>query len=354
MTTPPTPRHIFFCHGFDRRGARFYNLWQRREVRRYNVRFGANISIGDVSGTSWRIKSNRQCNTFEVLDWSSIVRARFRTPAWRSLVDLVRIGTAAMAQGFFGKTLRRDWSLGLLLLWGFVPFFGLLLGVIIAVFTSLWLIPAMTFFMVGFLALMARMDGRFGMVYVGHIAWAARRMALRDDAEMEAFVAASVARVRAVPEGQPITIVGHSIGAALAVRIAAEAGRDVSLLTVGASTLLVSAQKEAGRLRYDIEKLRDINWIDVSARKDMLGSLAVDVSDGHAQCITVNLTRAFGEDHVKSLRWNGFGMHFLYFHANLCDAPWDWMGLIAGDRSIEAVFEGARRRSGRGERRFLF
>ena len=118
---------------------------------------------------------------------------------------------------------------------------------------------------------------------------------------------------------------------------------------------MVSAQREAVDLRQDIEKAAENTWIDVSARKDMLGCLALDVSDsGGVDCVTVNLKRSFGEKLVKSLRWDGFGMHFLYFRANLEAAPWDWMDLISGPRPIAAVLGGARRRSGKGERRFLF
>ena len=92
----------------------------------------------------------------------------------------------------------------------------------------------------------------------------------------------------------------------------------------------------------------------LSARKDMLGFLAFDPSKGRARCITVNLKRAFGPARVAALRWHGFDMHFLCFHANEHEAPWDWFRILTSPRSLAKQFEGAKPRTGRGERRLLF
>ena len=353
--TSSAPRHIFFVHGFDRRGPRHFNLWQKREARLYDQRFGQKIRVGERVGNSWEIARNQHVTKFTYLDWTSIVQARFGVGVWRVVWDLVSIGLAGARQGFFGRILYRDWALGLLLLWGFLPLFTALVALVILLFFQPIFALTIPVALCGVIAFAIRQDGRLGLAYVLHIAWAARRIALRDHADLERYVIESAEEIDALPEEAEVLIVGHSIGAALAVRIAAAAERPVSLLTVGSSALLVSAQKDAGDMRQDIEKAAKNTWIDVSARKDMLGCLALDVTEnGGVKCVTVNLKRSFGKKLVKSLRFDGFGMHFLYFRANLQASPWDWMDLISGPRPISEVFEGASRRSGKGERRFLF
>ena len=345
-------RQVFFCHGFDRRGPRFFHLWQKREARRYVARFGGDGRVGERDGDTWSIRSDDAETNFTFCDWSDLVSERFGQSVLGLSMDAFRIGWTALRQGFFGKVMRRDWSLGLWLLWGFLPFLlSLILSVILLISKPLLilLMPAI-FPLLHWLAL--RFDGRLGMGYIMHIAWAARRMALRDDARIENFVARYAARIEAAGPADEVLIVGHSIGAALAVRLAAAVDRPVTVLTLGQSIPLVSLQKEAEYIRRDMAGLA--GWIDVSARKDMLGFLAFDPSDGRAACMTVNLKRAFGERTVKTLKWKGFAMHFLFFNANLRAAPWDWIGILTQPVTLQKRFEGARRRDGRGERLLLF
>ena len=346
-------RHIFFCHGFDRRGPRFFHLWQQREARRHASRFGTEINIGPRTGETWTIISPTARTTFTFCDWSDIVANRFDQPAMTTAYDHVRLGLAALRQGFFTKILRRDWALGLLLAWGFAPFFAALTAALILAFVApVWLLAIPPAY-IATIALAGKYDARLGMAYIAHIAWAARRLARQDDARIEALISRFKDVIDAT-DADEVLIIGHSIGAALAVRIAGEAAHPTSILTLGQSIPLVALQKEATAIRANMTSLTPDRWIDVSARKDMLGFLAHDPSEGHAACITINLKRAFGEARVRALRWKGFAMHFLYFHANTAPAPWDWLTLISGNNTLQETFKGAKRRPGMGERRLLF
>lgn len=350
-------RTIFYCHGFDKRGPRFFWLWQKRGARQMHQRFGRTIRVGALNGPEWTLETDEMVSTFVFCDWTDIIADRFDQPVWRRLLELPRLGFSALRQGFFGKVARTDWSAGLLLIWGFMPFFVATLttlAVALIDLRSIWVVLPVW---VALIWLLRRYDNRLGMAYIAHIAWAARRLALQDHAGLEARIARFEERIATTPTDEEILIVGHSIGATVALRLFDTAPADARLLTVGQSVPLVSLQAEAGQLRQVLARAKDDSrvWIDVSARKDMLAFLAQDPSDGGADCVTVNFKRAFGAARVAALRWRGFAMHFLYFSANLHDGQaWNWYDILAGPTPIESRFKGARRRSGKGERRLLF
>lgn len=346
-------RQVFFFHGFDRRGARYIHLSHCHEIRRYNRRFGSKIVVGPRSGDTWQVVTDTTQTTFTVCDWSDIVSRRFATPAARVAIDTIGLGLQALRQGFFGKVLRLDWALGLLLLWGFLPFFlALVMTIIFALAAPLWLL-SVPFWVVGLHWLAARYDPRLGMAYVGHIAWMSRRIAQAACGDLESFLARSADRIRAA-DADEVVVVGHSIGAPLALVSASDADRPVTVLTVGPSTPLITLQKDAHAIRQKINGLPEGCWFDVSARKDMLGFLACDPSDGLAQCLTANFNKAFGREPIAALKWNGFRMHFQYFRANLNPAEWDWFGLLTAPAPLPRVLGPLPKKSGRGERRLLF
>jgi len=349
-------RQIFYFHGFDRRGPRFFNLWQKKEARAHVERFGGDLKIGDLERNSWSISSKRVQTEFHFMDWTQIVKSRFEQPFWVGMASMIKLGAIALRQGLFGQIRRADWAIGLLTLWAFLPMMVFLLALCAACFFGM--VPVVAVAIVGGALFWAlhRFDRYFGVYYALHIAWASRRMALRDDPDFEEFFATCLEQIKRA-NGDEVLLVGHSIGGALAMRAFKAASSDALLLTVGQSIPLVSFQAEAGDLRDDIEAVRQAErpWIDVSAGRDPLGFSGFDPSGGGATCVSAHFSRSFGEGILKALKWRGFEMHFLYFKAvEMSGAAWNWFEILADEPSVAARFDAEKTRSGKGERNGRF
>lgn len=351
MRDPQLKRHVFYFHGFDRRSPRFFNLWQKKEARTYRTRHGGNLRIGDLEGNSWEISSDFIQTRFHFMDWTDIIKARFDQPFWTSAGSMFSLFPIAVRQGLFGKVRRADWAIGFLMIWAFLPAFFVIVSLASALFFGV--APAILIFISG-LALswaLYRFDSSFGVFYALHIAWIARRIALRDHALLESRIDAFTEAL-AGADADEIILVGHSIGSALAVRLLECAPDHAKLLTVGQSIPLVSFQAEAEWLREALELCNAKSWIDVSAGRDVLGFSAFDPSLGGAECVSAHLGRSFDLETLNALKWRGFDMHFQYFIApEYIGAAWDWFGILSKRIPLEERFEAEVRLSGKGERR---
>lgn len=344
---PKPDRHVFYFHGFDRRRARFYYLWQKREARIYSRRHGRALEVSQIDGKSWMIEGEIRTR-FHFMDWTDLVQEEFSRSLGREILRTLRLLLAGIGEGFFGKIRRRDWGMGLVLLWGFFPFgLWLVLMSLGLVFWPHWIV-AIAVPGVAALWLLRRFDEHFGIFYITRIASFARRMALGNDAVLENRIAQFRAQIDSV-EGD-ILIVGHSIGAALAVQVLETAKVDAELVTVGQSIPLVSCQKAATNLRRALENMD--RWIDVSAGRDVLGFQDFDPSSGRAKCVSAHFGRSFSADTLKASRWNGFLTHFRYFESvEKLGAPWDWFEILTGAEKPSVRFKHDVSGSGKGGRR---
>jgi len=290
------------------------------------------------------------------MDWTSVVRPRFDQPFWVGMGSMIGLGMVALRQGLFGKIRRADWMIGLLTLWAFLPMFLFVVGLL-----RVALIGALPLVLVAALGLLAfwllkRFDHIFGVYYALNIAWAARRMALRDDPHFEELLA-SFQELVSCAQADEVVLVGHSIGGALAVRLFDQAPQSAVLLTVGQSIPLVSFQAESEDLRAKLDHLQKAGraWIDVSAGRDPLGFCGFDPSGGGATCVSAHLGRSFGAERLRRLKWRGFDMHFLYFNAVEQLGPsWQWFDILTSKTPLLKRIEAEKRLTGTGERRGRF
>lgn len=354
MPAPKLQRDVFYFHGFDRRGPRYFNLWQKREARVYAERHGDRIHIGEQDGKSWTIEGETVLTRFHVMDWSDLIGKRMARPFWVGLGTMFIVVLAGIRQGYYGRLFRRDWGLATLSIWGVAPLLLWLLALSLSAFAGLTALLWSIALGLGLFWLLWRFDRYFGIFYIAHIAWAARHIAKGSLPELEARLTTFSEQIGSA-KADDVIVVGHSIGAALAVRAVA-AHPTATLLTVAHSIPLVSLQREAANTRDALEKMKADGraWIDVSAGRDLLGFHAFDPSGGGAACVSAHLKSRFGAEAVKRLRWRGFETHFLYFRANLTKGPWDWLAILSQSPTISERFGNEARASGLGERRQLF
>ena len=359
MPLTPPHRRIFYCHGFDRRGPAFFRRWQRRELRKYARHH--NIPAVEIARQtapdSWRIGETE----FVFLDWSDIAGARLsagwaHAPAWH-------LWLTALRHGFFGKIRRRDRWLGAMLAWGFAPQMLATIA-LVALVAGIGGIAALCAGAAVALTLTGR---RNGIHYIQQIAWAARRLAMRDAPALEARIDTMTQRVLQNLSGAETStetvIVGHSIGAAIALRLVDRCrttctDQSLTFITVGQSIPLVSLQSEAGYLRDALSRRHadaNTSWIDISAGRDVLGFDGLDPSGGAARCHSAHLRRGFSRQTLRQLRWRGFDTHFQYFRANeRTGVAWDWMAMLLDRQPLANRFRDEKPMPGTGARRFPF
>lgn len=354
MINPKLRRDVFYFHGFDRRGPRFFNLLQKRQAKRYSNLHGTEITVGKQENSHWNVSGGLVETRFHFMDWSDIVSERMNQPFWVGVITMFKLLISGLRQSIYGRVYRCDWGLGALLIWGSAPMILWLLILTLSAFAGLSAVIWVFAIGLGVFWLMHRFDHYLGLFYIAHIGWGARHIAKRSLPELERRLKIFEAQVEG-SDADEIVIVGHSIGAALAVLIAAQCPK-ASLLTVGQSIPLMSLQKEAQSLRDALDRLKEDErvWIDVSAGRDLLGFRAYDPSKGGAKCVSANFKKSFGTDVADALKWKGFEMHFLYFRPVQNLGPWDWFGILAGRSSLIERFAKQPRNSGLGERRTLF
>ena len=346
-------REVFLFHGFDKRSARQFRIWQKRQARAYNRRHGTDITLSALDDTYWDVVSDGVRSRIHFMDWSDIVRSRLGTPFWVGATSMAALGPHALMQNVFFRLWRMDRAMALLTLLALGPMLiALVIGIVIAALASgyvvLWLVLMFILFW-----LLHRFDHVLGVFYAAHIAWVARRLALRDHPSLEERLSRFSDALREA-QAKDVIIAGHSIGSALAVRLFEFAPERATLLTLGQSIPLVTVQKEATLERQAMQAIRheDRCWIDMSAGHDTLGFSAFDPSGGGAQCYSAHFRRAFGDARIKSLRWRATDMHFLYFAApeRRAGLAWDWFDWLSGADPLEARFKNETPRSGRGAR----
>ena len=347
------PRDVFFVHGFEKRSPRHHRLAQAREARKWAAARGVTLEVGPLEEAApgyarWRLWGSEDVR-FHLFDWSDVVAERMRAPWWRVMWQSVGALFRALRQGVFGKVRRRDRAMWAMQCVGFGPLVVSLLLAVCALFVPwLWL-PATVALLLTVWTIAA--GPRSPVRYVLDIAWGARRLALRDHTVLEARRAELAARIAAA-EGE-VLVVGHSLGAVIAMDAAAAADRgQVTLVTVGQSIPLVSLQREAGWARAGMRAL-NAPWIDISAGRDVLGFDGYDPSGGKAACYPARLSRSVPAERLKRLRWRGYATHLLYFAAaERGDAPWDWFAVLTGaDTALERM-AGETKKNGAGTRRW--
>lgn len=268
MRAPPTS-HVLFVSGFDRRPAR--RIWSRQRAALARSAHAGNVSLSPPSqvgnSTRWMVCAPGKRVSFEVLEWSDLVRDRFECSLARQVADACTILLAGVANGFWRRVARRKGGLRYAILLGFLPVFLMLLGASLA---FVWL-PFVVLALAG-LALCALPQAR----YIQNIAWGARALATGRNPRLEHRIAEHGARLSRLCGGAsdpPVRVMAHSLGAAMALRIWQAAGcpPNCHFLAFGESIPLVSDQKTTlwETIAADLKRVR-VSCEDVKLRGDPL------------------------------------------------------------------------------------
>lgn len=381
-------RHVLYIPGYDPRDPALYRRLAAYELRKFSRLWGVNVAVDreDVAEPSvpslrWgaRVSAGEaEVNvTYETLRWEDFVARDFAAPLPLTILRGFRTVWEALGRGFLWRVWRASpWCA---VAW-FYPMFitlaiiaaslalGLFVGEVIArrEFPLVGVVVGAT---IGFgLPLAAltllRRSGSF-IVHLIDDGRSQRRYARRADKELDARVDAFAARIRAVVtarEADEVLVVGHSSGSFIAIDAIARAyeaepdfarGANLSLLTVGASELLIAFQPGAGWFRERIRRLAvepSLFWAEVVGAWDALNfpardpvtELKLDVPADRPNP-TFRLTyisKMLTEQSVRSLQkgYRVFRTHFQFIMANEVRGPYDYFSLVCGPWTARSQF----------------
>ena len=366
-------RHVYHIAGYDPVGAGWHRIFKRELAlfsRTWNVNTiltersssSAERASWDVvtSGPDWQVQT-----TYELLLWDDIVSADFRRPmlsrlvrGWSAFLDIVGTGTAF-------RYLRANWQYALFFLYPYALMAAFALAACVAAgFLASWLSHS-TVMYVALLVVFA------AGIFLALFNWPGRRMGLQQalddwifsrdyvygcrqdvDRRLDRFADHVTARGPDI-DADEIVVVGHSMGATLALEIVARAlaldpqfgrhGPTVCLLTVGSTIPKFLLHPAGERFLSHVKALANedsIVWAEYHARSDAISFYKFDPVTlsrfrGDPRCGRPLLRKVRMQDMLtrrsywrKRLRF--MRLHYQFLMANELRSTYDFFMMVCG------------------------
>lgn len=367
-------RGVFHISGYDPIGAHWHKLFKRELAifaRTWNVSseisdFTSRPQDSDARWTVTTAASNWRVQTeYVALLWDDIVLADFARPmgerlsgSFRAFIDFIGSGAAL-------RYFRANWQYGLFFLY---PYLSLCLFVAVALAVALLaasyvelpklmqIAIALALGVVIFLGLL-RWPGRRWRVQQGLDDWIFSWDYLYDrrpdvDARLDRFADELVAQARhnALDE---IVVVGHSLGATLAIEVVARAlardenlgrhGPSVCLLTVGSTIPKFTLHPAGERFRRFAARIvsePSIAWAEYHARADAisfykfnpvtLSRFYGDRIEGKPVCRRIRLHHMLKLQTYLRYRLRFMRLHYQFVMANERRSTYDYFMMVCG------------------------
>lgn len=383
-------RRVFYVSGFDPRGVAAYHRIFCEEAGKHAARSGASLTVSPrrrVSPLSsiWHVERNTDGDvvetTFEFLHWDDIVRRHWRAGYAQLYPIALRtywywiVASDGLARVFRMSKLN--------FLAGIAPALLLFASPPLALFAA-WGGHALSRFALPEAGWLAWLAGVSGFAAVAVLAWWLERFftlgwLLRTygfvldcslgcvpelDTRMERF-AERIAEYITRSDDDEVLIVGHSVGANVAVSVLARAlagnpdlflrHRAVCLLTLGGSIPMQGLLPWSQGFREALAQLatnHELAWVDVSAPQDVASFALLNpvkasgiALDGPAAQRPLVVSGAFKEmihpEAYETVSWNMFRMHFQYLMAGDVEHANDYVALTTGSVAFRERFSDA-------------
>jgi hypothetical protein len=347
-------------------------MYQRfvREIRRFESTWSATASVSpakvDENGAAWRVVAagpNWRVETAcRLLRWDDVIDAAGRQPMWRRLP----LGLLAFADFVAGGALwgyfRTNWRYALFFLYPYVLFAGF---VALAAVAGKLVAEASGSTLAGVaagalaFAVLLRWPGRRMYFPLMFDDWIFARAYVRRgdpvlDARLDRAAHALIAAAGA-GEADEIVVVGHSLGAVLAVDLAARAlaldpslgqsGPPVALLSVGSSIPKIGLHRAARRFHGALERVSaapGVFWAEYQAITDVMNFYKTNPvaaiglkAAGKPVVRVVRISRMLDPAFYRRIKRNFFRVHRQFVSGNDRRAPYDYFMLLCGPVPVE-------------------
>lgn len=381
-------RRVFYISGFDPRGVAAYHRMFCEESQKQSAWSGKSVSVGRFEHCSplaseWQVK--RATNegivdtTFEFMKWDDIVRRYWRA-GWVRLYRLT-LNTywhGIVTTGLLAKIFQiAKWPF----LTGLVPaliLFGVPLLALLAGIAGFAWGQGSTAHGDRILPVLCGTAGFTAVIALGlwlerklRLGWLLRTYAFVMDygqgniPELEARLgefAERIAGYMATTEDDEVLVVGHSVGANLAVSVLARmlqltsdrrhTGKPVFLLTLGGTIPMQGLLPNAGMFREELALLAKsgmVTWVDVTDTQDaacfpMLNpvtasGVALDPEGCGPKVLSAGFKEMLTPKTYRTASWNLFRMHFQYLMASERECAYDYLSITTENLSFHTRFE---------------
>lgn len=365
-----TKRLVFHVGGYEPLAPDAMHRRFVREIRRFEATWSASTSVSSADvhedGGAWRVVATapnwRVETDYRLVRWDDIIEAAARQPMWRR----VPLGLLAfldfVAGGALWRYFRTNWRYALFFLYPYL----LLLGFVVLATLAGNLAAEATGSVVAGVAVGAP-------IFVGLLRWPGRRLylplMLDDwifartyvrrghpllDARLERAAHAVVAAARA-GDADEIVIVGHSLGAVLAVDLVGRAlklepalgqgGPPVALLSVGSSIPKIGLHRAARRFHAALERVAQapgVFWAEYQAITDVMNFYKTDPvaalglkPAGKPVVRVVRISRMLDPAYYRRIKRDFFRLHRQFVSGNDRRAAYDYFMLLCGPIPVE-------------------
>lgn len=338
---------------FEREIARFEPTWSVT-AKVGPVRIGDDEAVWGttVSGPDWQFDSEHR-----LIRWDDVIDAARARPQWQrvpeglfALLDFIRHGAL---WGYLRRSHRyAGFFLYPLLLLLLMAALSIYCGILVTRLTGL---PVVGLFaaLLAFCALVLTLGQR---LFLDHLLddWIfARAIVYRDDpvlaARLDRVADSIVARQAADPELE-ILVVGHSLGAVLAVDLvdrilARDKGSGlVRLITIGSSILKIGYHRRALRLREILKRLGAsprLFWVEYQALSDVMNFykrnplVELKLAGDGPLIRTVRFSRMLDPEAYARIKRNLFRLHCQFISGNTRRDTFDYYMLLCGPFTLE-------------------
>jgi len=342
-----------------------------RELQRFGLTWSVKASVhtlkDGVDETKWNVTAigpNWQVEAdYHLIRWDDEIGNISRRAIWRriphGMIAFLDFAAAGALWGYF----RTNWYYAGFFLYPFVMFGALvaaafLFGVITFDIGGSLLIGVVA----GLLALTALLAGPWRWLHIDTLFddWIFSREYIRSgnstiDKKLERFAAEIVAAARS-SNADELLVVGHSLGAVIAVDLLDRAlrldpalgvgGIPVTFLTIGSSILKIGLHRGARRFRAAVERVGrapGIFWGDYQARVDIMNfyktnpmaEMSLPAENGPVIRL-VELGRTLEHAMYRRIRLNFYRLHCQFISGNDRRAVYDYFMLVCGPVSAKS------------------
>lgn len=374
-------RQVYYVHGFDARGARFYHPLYREGAAAQDVVNGTRVSVGNAEASgafavSWDVRA--QCAEADVftrytfLRWEDMVKAHWLVPKFATVVLTLQFYAAYIGSGAMGRLWKcsRRYTASVLstLFFGFLAASVALVVAWATAATMGHFVPAWGMggqWSVGVLAGLLLMVGAVEWSERLRLLWLARAWIFvhswghRNSAAIESrwrVFAQHIASDAGAVEADEVLLIGHSAGSWAVISVLAELlalpqGRallpKLRLMTLGQVVPMMSLCAHAHAFRNDVKTVVEsgVPWLDFTAPSDPICTALVSPLDGagvenadsavsHVVVRSARFDNMFSPAKFKRLSADPFRIHFQYLMATDLPVFNDYFSITAGPRSL--------------------
>lgn len=343
-----------------------------RELRRFERAWGTHASTTEleVSGdlASWQVSASgsnwRTEIEMRLVRWDDVIVGSGVQPTWRRLVPAVIAFCDFLVAGAFTAYLRSSWRYALFFLY---PILILALAGSVSAAAAAFILSSTGSYFAAiltlFISLYATLYAADRLLYLNILIedWIfSHRYVRKGDSILNdrlQRIAEEIARNAPADQADEILIIGHSLGAVLAIDLIDRAmkiqldqsgnTRRLAFFSVGASTLKIGLHRAASGFRAAIGRVSsnlDVLWVDYRARSDVMNFFGAEMlrdlklrPASSPLVRNVSIRRMIAPGRYPRIRKNWYKMHCQFVRGNDRRAPYDYFMTACGPLPAECI-----------------